>query len=116
MSDQINYSILNRYLYKRVNVNEVVFMERAEFIKHCLGQNTKSFLWDEEPVFCITSDIDWASEAVMDRFFQDVLPMAARPMLFVTHHSRLIADKYKEGLIDRGVHPNFMPGSSHGDT
>ena len=30
---------------------------------------TQPHIWDEQPVFCFTSDIDWASEAVIDNFF-----------------------------------------------
>ena len=34
---------------------------------------TQPHIWDEQPVFCFTSDIDWASEAVIDNFVHKML-------------------------------------------
>jgi hypothetical protein len=34
---------------------------------------------------------------------------------FVTHESQIINQLTKKGLIQRGLHPNFLPGSSHGE-
>lgn len=68
------------------------------------------------PVFCFTSDIDWAPEwaiadtlALFDRFDVPLTP-------FVTHDSPLLRARYgKPGMRRRvGLHPNFLPGSSHG--
>lgn len=73
-------------------------------------------LWDEQPVFCFTSDIDWASEAVLAEYF-DILPVDLLKLTtFVTHDSKIIAEQFKAGKITRGIHPNFLPGSSHGNT
>ena len=35
---------------------------------------------------------------------------------FVTHQSSIIEEHFQAGLIRRGIHPNFLPGSSHGNT
>jgi len=91
-------------------------MERKDRIMRLLDGIQRKYIWDEEPVFCITSDIDWASEAVMSSYFDYILPMRRKPTLFVTHNSPLIEERFKEGLIDRGLHPNFMDGSSHGNS
>lgn len=77
--------------------------------------NTKR-IWDEEPVFCFTSDIDWASEAVMEEYFLQIEKFNINPTLFVTHSSDVIDEKFKQNKIERGIHPNFLQGSSHGNT
>lgn len=72
-------------------------------------------VWDAEPVFCFTADVDWASEDVLEVFFGRIDPLDLKPTIFVTHHSAVIADYKARGRIDRGIHPNFLPGSSHGE-
>ena len=72
-------------------------------------------MWDEEPVFCFTSDVDWASEAVLQEFLADFRMCKLPLTVFVTHESKIV-NKYKEeGLIERGIHPNFLADSSHGE-
>lgn len=70
--------------------------------------------WDYEPVFCFTSDIDWASESVLDKFFNQLNLSEIKLTTFVTHHSAIIENQYLSGKIQRGIHPNFLEGSSHG--
>ncbi len=81
-----------------------------ESLIHKLSQHK---VWDNEPVFCFTSDIDWASEAIMQRCFDIILPLKLKPTLFLTHESDLIKSNWKE--FDFGIHPNFLPDSSHGE-
>ncbi len=76
----------------------------------------KKRIWDEEPVFCYTSDIDWASEAVLKNFFDEMDSLEISPTLFVTHESEIIEQRFTEGKADRGIHPNFLPGSSQGNS
>jgi hypothetical protein len=85
-------------------------------IETLIKEINKKQIWDEKPVFCFTSDVDWASEDVMKEYFKAVIPMDIKPTLFVTHDSKVIQDNYKAGNIERGIHPNFLPGSSHGDS
>jgi len=73
-------------------------------------------IWDETPVFCFTSDIDWASEEVMKEYFDQVDRLDIKPTLFVTHPSAVIEENFKAGRIERGIHPNFLPNSSHGNS
>lgn len=70
----------------------------------------------KEPVFCFTSDIDWASEEVMLQYFMKVNPYELHPTLFLTHHSSIAEEMFLRKKIDRGIHPNFLKYSSHGDT
>lgn len=70
--------------------------------------------WKENPIFCLTSDVDWASEAAIRYFHASVSEYGLPLTYFITHHSQ-----YLTGLndgTDFGIHPNFLPGSSHGST
>ena len=81
------------------------------------NQNMKNRpVYLDKPVFCFTSDVDWASEdallilqEIYDRY--DILAT-----YFVTHDSTAINRWHKEKKIEIGIHPNFLPGSSHGDS
>jgi len=72
--------------------------------------------WDDQPVFCFTSDIDWASEAVIAHYFQRLPLDELKLTVFVTHKSEIIEREFQAGRLSRGIHPNFLPGSSHGDS
>jgi hypothetical protein len=85
-----------------MNINELLYKIDIERI------------WNTKPIFCFTSDIDWASEPVLDMFLSDFCKHELPLTVFVTHESQTI-NKYKNrGLIERGIHPNFLPDSSHG--
>jgi hypothetical protein len=71
--------------------------------------------WRREPVFVLTSDIDWASEYAIGQLLDFAKERGIRPTLFVTHPSSAIDRAAAAGEIDRGIHPNFLTGSSHGD-
>jgi hypothetical protein len=70
--------------------------------------------WRNEPVFVFTSDIDWASEYAIGQLLGFTKARGIKPTLFVTHASAAIDKAVAAGEIDRGIHPNFLPGSSHG--
>lgn len=70
--------------------------------------------WNKEPVFVLTSDIDWASEFAIAGLLNFARARDIHPTLFVTHPSPEIDRAAVAGEIDRGIHPNFLPGSSHG--
>ena len=73
--------------------------------------------WDERPVFCFTSDVDWASEYVLQHFFELLFKgkdNPIKPTIFCTNESLTIAKEFNAGRIDRGIHPNFLPDSDHG--
>ncbi|GEQ87211.1 hypothetical protein ULMS_27190 [Patiriisocius marinistellae] len=84
-------------------------------IEFLLEKLKKKREWHDKPVFCFTSDIDWASEAVMEEYFNILNPHNLKPTLFVTHESKLIEQNFKAGKLDRGIHPNFLANSSHGE-
>lgn len=69
-----------------------------------------------DPVFCFTADIDWAPEwaiaEMMDYFGKNKIPLTP----FVTHHSGTVA-KYFNSMKEKvGLHPNFLPSSTHGNS
>ena len=41
-----------------------------EKIELLLEKINRKQIWEEMPVFCFTSDVDWASEDVMKEYFQ----------------------------------------------
>ena len=73
-------------------------------------------LWDEEPVFCFTADVDWASEEAIRIGHQLLCDYQVPVTYFLTHQSRYLAELLQAGAIEGGLHPNFMPGSSHGES
>lgn len=69
-----------------------------------------------QDIFAFSMDIDWAAEPVIEKavsfFLERELPLT----IYCTHHSKVI-DRYKQHpLIHLGIHPNFLPGSSQGDS
>ena len=68
----------------------------------------------DKPVFVLTSDTDWASEDAISFFLDDMARMGLRPHLFLTHPSAVVSAARACGAIDVGIHPNFLPGSTHG--
>ena len=69
------------------------------------------------PAFCFTTDIEWSPEWAIDDLF-DLAEQHRVPITpFLTHESPAVRRRF--GAADRrgeaGVHPNFLPGSTHGD-
>jgi hypothetical protein len=71
-------------------------------------------LWDVEPVFSFTFDVDWASEAVMKYSHKRVVGNEFEVTYFNTHPSPFLDSLASSGRIRMLIHPNFLPGSSHG--
>jgi len=77
-----------------------------------------SLVPSDEPVFCFTTDVEWAPEwAIADvlSFFRERgIPLTP----FVTHASALIREHYGRPEMQKraGLHPNFLSNSSHGRT
>lgn len=65
----------------------------------------------------VTIDTDWAPDCTIDFVADQLLAHQVRATWFVTHMSPAIArlKQYPE-LFELGIHPNFLPGSTHGDT
>lgn len=100
--------------FLRIEMNNETYID-AERVK-LLELAAKPHIWDEQPVFCFTSDIDWASEAVIDDYFHRLPMDLLKLTTFVTHNSEIIENQFLAGVIQSGIHPNFLPGSSHGNS
>lgn len=72
--------------------------------------------WENEPVFCFTSDIDWASEATIQYSHELVANDAIKITYFNTHPSPYLTQLAEKQLIKLLIHPNFLPDSSHGNS
>ena len=73
-------------------------------------------IWEEEPVVCFTSDIDWASEDMIKKTFQLLGLKSLKITIFNTHQSSELKTKLINKEIDMLIHPNFLPNSSHGNS
>ena len=74
------------------------------------------YIWEQEPVFCFTSDIDWASEAVV-RYSHDLLQADTLKLTYFNTNPSTFLDELQESARARIlIHPNFLPDSSHGGT
>jgi hypothetical protein len=65
----------------------------------------------------ITLDTDWAPDFMIDAAATALADRGVRATWFVTHSSPAI-ERLREHpeLFELGMHPNFLPGSSHGAT
>lgn len=68
----------------------------------------------DSPVFCLTADVDWASDYAIRDFLTLVSGYGIKATVFATHPSPALTEFHRKGAIDLGIHPNFLPGSSHG--
>jgi hypothetical protein len=66
--------------------------------------------------FVLTADLDWASEYCIAHFLAIADRLAVKPTVFVTHESAAIRAAERDGRVELGVHPNFAPASTHGDS
>lgn len=76
-----------------------------------------SILWDrmfDEPVFILTSDQDWTPEWAAGDFLNTVNQFSVPVHLFRTNASPTFDQAVADGA-GQGWHPNFFPGSSHGN-
>lgn len=63
----------------------------------------------------ITLDIDWAPDCVVDEVAELLLAAEVRATWFVTYASPAIERlKLCPDLFELGIHPNFLPNSTHG--
>ncbi|WP_146191631.1 hypothetical protein [Azospirillum humicireducens] len=64
----------------------------------------------------ITLDVDWAPDWMIDQAASDLRISSVRATWFITHMSPAIQSLMQDPLFEIGLHPNFLAGSSHGDT
>ena len=69
-----------------------------------------------ECIFCVTTDLDWASETAIGETFRFFREMDIPLTVFATHDSAVVKAAAGANEIMLGWHPNFMPGSSQGNS
>jgi len=63
----------------------------------------------------ITLDIDWAPDFAIDTIAQILIDYQVKATWFVTHFSPAIERlNQQRDLFELGIHPNMLPGSTHG--
>lgn len=78
--------------------------------------NLNCTLWQDEPVICITFDVDWASEDALKYLYSILEKYDFKTTFFLTHKSEFLLELLNKEYIDYGIHPNFLPNSSQGST
>ena len=65
----------------------------------------------------ITLDIDWAPDYAIDFAANLLIEAQVRATWFVTHNSPAVNRlRQHPNLFELGIHPNFLPGTTHGKT
>ncbi|HEY8731808.1 MAG TPA: hypothetical protein VIN69_07505 [Candidatus Limnocylindria bacterium] len=71
----------------------------------------------ERPSFCFTTDIEWAPEWAIEDLFALADAYEIRLTPFLTHRSEYLWRRFGGARASAaGVHPNFLPGSTHGES
>lgn len=67
--------------------------------------------------FILTFDIDWAPDFIIDHIASRLREKRLSATWFATHRAAAL-DRLRErpDLFELGIHPNFLPGSTHGNT
>jgi hypothetical protein len=65
----------------------------------------------------ITLDVDWAPDFIIDHAARLLVEHGVKATWFITHASPAVSRlREHPTLFELGIHPNFLPGSTHGDT
>jgi len=64
----------------------------------------------------LTFDVDWADDPVIDEVVRLLTEYKVRSTWFITHDSPSIQRLRENPLIEVGLHPNFLQGSTQGKT
>lgn len=69
---------------------------------------------DSGPLFCFTTDIEWAPDWAIEATFALADRHRVTLTPFITHRSDFLQKRLGPDLAGAGIHPNFLPGSTHG--
>lgn len=64
----------------------------------------------------VTLDLDWAPDAAIDACAELLRSHGVPATWFVTHASPAVERLRGHDGFELGIHPNFLPGSTHGET
>ena len=67
--------------------------------------------------YALTFDVDWAPDFVIETVSDILISRSVKCTWFVTNHSPAVEKLFfQKDLFELGLHPNFLPGSTHGAT
>ena len=89
-----------------------VFLEIVKIEE--VSEKVKKIDWSR--VAIITSDLDWCPDDALENFLDLVWSFQIPVTLFTTHHSDFLKNYVPRKSLEIGAHPNFLPGSSHGNS
>lgn len=69
-----------------------------------------------EDLYSFSIDIDWAPDFMIESMAQVFIEHRVKCTWFVTHDSPAIRALRENELFELGIHPNFLKGSSHGNS
>ena len=64
----------------------------------------------------LTIDIDWAADKFIEMVAEYLVSANVKATFFATHRFDLLDQLRDNPLFEFGIHPNFLPGSSQGET
>ena len=68
-------------------------------------------------LIALTIDIEWAPDIAIEKISELLIKNEIKATWLLTHDSPKVRDLFKFGeLFEFGIHPNFLPGSTHGET
>jgi len=82
-------------------------------IKDALNKNMDNSTLDYQNH--LTFDIDWAPDISINEIRKIINSAGIKATFFITHKSDILKDLIEDGH-ELGIHPNFLVGSSQGDT
>src|SRR4051812_2735731 len=62
----------------------------------------------------ITFDVDWAPDFMVEECINTCAKAGIPASFYATHPSPILAEIASDSRFELGIHPNFMPLSSHG--
>ena len=66
--------------------------------------------------FVLTFDVDWAPDYMIEHTVRLLRSYNVKSTWFLTHESKAINNLLHNDLIEVGIHPNFLPGSTQGES
>jgi hypothetical protein len=68
-------------------------------------------------VVAVTLDLDWAPDFMIDFAARALVERGVRASWYVTHAGPAVERlRERSDLFELGIHPNYLPGSTHGQT
>jgi hypothetical protein len=86
------------------------------FADHLLRPHKLEQSMTTQSEIVLTLDIDWAPDWMIEDVARRLHVAQVKATWFATHPSEIISRLSRDPLFEIGAHPNFLPGSTQGDT